>query len=98
LSADSTSVHKSKGTPCDIQLRSAREIFAELGLKSGVELIKINIEGSEYELLPHLVETGLVRQLRDIQVQFRDFVPDAASRMKTIQYQLAKTHDLAWQY
>ena len=97
LDQDSTSVHKSKGTPCEIELRSAAEAFAALGLKR-VDLIKINIEGCEYELLQHLVESELVRHLSDIQVQFHDFVPGAPARMRGIQESLARTHELTWQY
>ncbi len=44
------------------------------------------------------METGLVKQLRDIQVQFHDFVADAPARMKKIQERLAVTHELSWQY
>ncbi len=103
INNDSTSVHKAQGTPCVIQLRSAREIFAELelgerGVGREVDLMKINIEGCEYELLPHLIETGLVKRIRNLQVQFHDFVPDAATRMRNIQQDLAKSHNLSWQY
>lgn len=98
LDHDSTSVHKSKGTPCTIALKSAADAFPTLGLAGNIDLIKINIEGCEYELLAHLADTGLVRQLRDIQVQFHDFVPNAPQRMLAIQKTLARTHELTWQY
>jgi FkbM family methyltransferase len=95
---DASSVHKSKGEPCTIELKSARDVFGMLGLEGGVDLIKINIEGCEYELLEHLMETGLIVKLRDIQVQFHDFVEGAAARMARIQERLAETHELSWQY
>jgi FkbM family methyltransferase len=99
LDKDSTSVHKSRGTPIPILLRNPAEVLAELNLANrDIDLIKINIEGSEYELLPHLVDTGLISRLRDIQVQFHDFVPNASERMQNVHDQLSKTHDLTWQY
>ena len=99
LSDDSTSIHKTKGTPCEIHLRSATDIFAALDLnRLNVDLIKINIEGCEFELLEHMMETGLIRHVRDIQVQFHDFVPNASPRMEAIQQKLARTHHLTWQY
>jgi FkbM family methyltransferase len=99
LNNDGTSVHKNKGSACTIELRSAHEIFGELGLSIiGVDLLKINIEGCEYELLPHVINSPLIHNVRDIQVQFHDFVPEAAARMAAIQEQLSRTHELMWQY
>ncbi len=96
---DSTSVHRTKGRPIDIELRSAQEVFATLGIGTAdVDLIKINIEGCEYELLQHFIDTGMIGGLRDIQVQFHDFVPDAPMRMKNLQQQIETTHELMWQY
>ena len=44
--------------------------------------MKINIEGGEYELLERLIAADLIRKIDDIQVQFHNFVPDAAARME----------------
>jgi FkbM family methyltransferase len=63
-----------------------------------IDLLKINIEGAEYDLLDHLIESGLISAIRNIQVQFHDFVPDAESRMTKIQRSLAETHALTYQY
>lgn len=63
-----------------------------------IDLMKINIEGGEYDLLEHLVETGFVRNIDNIQVQFHDFVPKAQQRMAMIQENLQKTHSLTYQY
>jgi FkbM family methyltransferase len=58
-----------------------------------IALLKINIEGGEYELLEHLVATGAVRKVRNVQVQFHHFVDDAEQRMLAIQEKLAATHE-----
>lgn len=63
-----------------------------------IDLIKINIEGGEYELLEHLIATGKIKQIRNVQVQFHeDVIPDAQSRMELIQKNLSKTHSLTFQ-
>jgi FkbM family methyltransferase len=63
-----------------------------------IDLMKINIEGGEYELLEHLLSTGWSRRIRNIQVQFHeDVIPRAARRMERIQSRLAKTHRLTYQ-
>jgi len=63
-----------------------------------IDLMKINIEGGEYDLLEHLIATGFVHNIGNIQVQFHDFVPKAQQRMAMIQKNLQKTHSLTYQY
>ncbi|MCG8568560.1 MAG: FkbM family methyltransferase [Spirochaetes bacterium] len=63
-----------------------------------IDLMKINIEGGEYELLQHLIESGCINKIRNIQVQFHDFVPQSKKRMKEVQQKLSKTHRLTYQY
>jgi FkbM family methyltransferase len=63
-----------------------------------VDLLKVNIEGGEYDLLPHLLDTGLIRNISNLQVQFHSFVPDSERLMKSIQARLAITHALTYQY
>jgi len=63
-----------------------------------IDLIKINIEGGEYELLEHLITTGKINQIKNIQVQFHeDVIPNAQHRMESIQKNLSKTHSLTFQ-
>jgi FkbM family methyltransferase len=63
-----------------------------------IDLIKINIEGAEYDLLEHLLDCGWIQKIGNIQVQFHDFFPDAKVRMRHIQAQLGATHTLTYQY
>lgn len=63
-----------------------------------IALIKINIEGGEYPLLDHIIDTGLIKRIRELQIQFHDFVPDAQSHMQEIQRRLLETHRPTWQY
>ena len=63
-----------------------------------IDLMKINIEGGEYDLLEHLIKTGWIDKIINIQVQFHDFVENAEARMLAIQNDLAKTHELTYQY
>lgn len=63
-----------------------------------IDLMKINIEGGEYDLLEHLINEDFIKNIDNIQIQFHDFVPSAEERMKSIQKELRKTHDLTYQY
>ena len=68
--------------------------------KRGFKMLKyeVSIEGGEYELLDHLIETGYVSSIENIQVQFHDFIPQAEDKMKKIQAHLRQTHVLTYQY
>jgi len=63
-----------------------------------IHLIKINIEGGEYDLLSHIIETGLISRIENLQIQFHDFVPNAKNLRENIQRELKKTHHLTYNY
>lgn len=93
---DGTSLYRG-GKAHEIRIQKASDFFREQGI-SKIDLMKINIEGGEYDLLEELIENRLVENITDIQVQFHDFVPDAEARMKRIQGRLAETHRPTYQY
>jgi FkbM family methyltransferase len=97
LGNDGSSIFKSGDQSEDISLVRAIDFMHENSI-SKIDLMKINIEGGEYDLLEHLIESGFVNKIKDIQVQFHDFIPDAESRMHDIQKQLERTHRLTYQY
>ena len=45
-------------------------------------LMKINIEGGEYDLLEELLDENMIKQIVNLQVQFHDFVERSDERMK----------------
>jgi len=65
---------------------------------SSVALMKINIEGGEYDLLDRMLETGLAASVQNFQIQFHNFTVEASRRMERIQRCLSETHDLTYQY
>jgi FkbM family methyltransferase len=86
-----------KGVPESMRLVRASDFLADNGINN-IRLMKINIEGGEYELLDHLIGTGYIRNISNVLVQFHDFVPDAVPRMRKIQEALSRTHDPTFQY
>ena len=97
LQADSTSLFKAGDATERIELRRASDLLDALDLPS-VHLMKVNIEGAEYDLLDHLIEAGWMKRIENLQVQFHPFVEDAMPRMRRIQARLAETHDPTYQY
>lgn len=80
-----------------IELRQANLFFSDHSIE-GIDLLKINIEGGEYDLLEYLISTGDINRIKNIQVQFHSFVPNALERMTAIQERLKATHELTYQY
>lgn len=72
--------------------------FTEKAHISFVDLVKINIEGAEYDLLDHLIITNYISRINNLQIQFHDFFDDSEKRMRTIQEKLGKTHRLTYQF
>lgn len=66
-------------------------------LQKEIALCKVNIEGGEYTLVPYIIEKGLMRNVRDLQVQFHliDGVDNEAA-YNAIAAELSKTHELTW--
>jgi len=79
-----------------IRLIKAKEFMANNKLP--IDLIKINIEGGEYDLLDHLIKSGLIKNIKEIQLQFHVFVPNARKERLRIQRLLSKTHKMTFNY
>jgi FkbM family methyltransferase len=78
-----------------IEIRSLARVLDELDLHY-VDLLKLNVEGCEYEILEQIVRDGLAERFENIQVQFHDVVSDAAARREAIRAGLAGTHRLTY--
>jgi FkbM family methyltransferase len=64
-----------------------------------IALVKINIEGGEYQLLPHVIEAGLHTRMRDIQVQFHEIENESFREWyEAIKSKLQETHRLTYRY
>ena len=81
----------------EIRIVDVKQWFDENSVAS-VALLKINIEGGEYDLLDRLIQTRLIESIENIQVQFHNFTVDATRRMEHIQKGLERTHTPTYQY
>lgn len=61
-------------------------------------LAKINIEGGEYDLLPALIETGLITKIRILQVQFHLYSEALIAVRKDLVSKVEQTHNSDWSY
>jgi FkbM family methyltransferase len=98
IASESSSILRDFATAAtqSIRLVAAKEFLD--GLDGDIALLKINIEGCEYELLEHLLDENLFARVRYLQVQFHDFVPGARDRRRQLRERLARTHREQWNY
>lgn len=94
---DGSSLHRGRGNEEEIKLVDAASFINNYDIDK-INLIKINIEGAEYDLLEHLIKSKIVEHIENIQIQFHDFVENAEIRMRNIQKNLSLTHELTYQY
>ena len=67
-----------------------------------IDLLKINIEGGEYDILSRMCSTGTISKVKNLQIQFHNFVEDAQNKYDNITTELKKTHacdfDSRWRW
>lgn len=65
---------------------------------SKIDLMKINIEGAEYDLLNHMINNDTIKLVDNLQIQFHNFVPGAITKRNSIRDRLKQTHEETWCY
>lgn len=76
---------------------SATDYLREQGI-GRIDAMKINIEGGEFNLLPHLLATGVIRNIRVLQIQFHRLTPESSAHRDAIRERLRLTHEQSWCY
>jgi len=91
VSGDSTGVYNPSE---DKQVCELRDVAEVIGTK--IAVMKLNIEGSEFDVIERLINSGLVREVENIQVQFHRVVPDFDYRYARLREALLTTHEPEW--
>jgi len=97
LNNDSTSLHIKTNQTESIQLINFKTFIIDNNIPH-IHLLKINIEGAEYDLLNYIIKCNLHTKIQNIQVQFHDFMRGANKRRKIIRDKLLETHKLTYDY
>ncbi|TAF63062.1 MAG: FkbM family methyltransferase [Cytophagales bacterium] len=99
LSNDASSMFNKKSeTFVEIEIKKAITFFDKNNITK-IDLMKINIEGGEYDLLDHIIATGYINNIHHLKIQFHDFIiENAKERMNKIQEKLSLTHQIVYQY
>lgn len=80
--------------------KNVSETLNILGLEK-IDLLKINIEGGEYNVISNLIETGIINKINNLQVQFHsksDGIDDYITLKENLYNKLSISHNLTWCY
>lgn len=80
-----------------IEVRNICDFLEEFEINK-IDLIKINIEGAEFDLLDEVIKKDYQSKFENIQVQFHKMFNDCYQRRDTIRQNLSKTHELTYDY
>lgn len=97
LSDNGTSVFLTEGEKEEISLKSTANFLNNHNIKK-IDLLKINIEGGEFSVLPDLIKNNKIHNINNLQIQFHNFIPNAEKLRNDIRDELCKTHHLTYDY
>ena len=78
-----------------VNIKKASDVFKKY---KHIDLLKLNVEGSEYDILPDLINNFDMKKINYINIQFHNTVKDYVEKRDDIQKGLSKTHKLDWNY
>lgn len=98
LDQNSSSLFTKSKNKSIIEIKSINDFINDHKL-SKIDLMKINIEGAEYDLMESLILKNNHLLVNNFQIQFHDFIiENAKERMYKIQDDLAKSHTITYKY
>ena len=93
----STSLFIEGDSKVEVTIRSVKDVLQNLNVGI-IDLMKLNVEGSEYDILDCLIDNNLQTLVKNFQIQFHKTVPDYLERYGAIRALLSKTHRLTYDY
>lgn len=96
--AEDASGFKIGTEPEKFQLIKVVDVSEEFKKFSKIDLVKLNVEGSEYDILERLIETGQLTQVNSYLIQFHNFYPDAESRRDAITNHMREKYNRVWNF
>jgi len=101
LLKDDTSSYKNQKTNdsncVKIKLKDIVEYIDQNAIEN-IDLMKINIEGGEYDILNHLINSQKIEHFKQLLIQFHDIEIDSIKKRNDIRESLKKTHKCKFSY
>lgn len=81
----------------EVGLTKYRAVDVMEHLPEKIDLLKINVEGAEYDLLNYMIEKDIIKNIKYLQIQFHITDKfDYVDRYTKIKWKLLQTHDIMW--
>lgn len=97
LNDDGSSTFLTDGTKETIILKSVVDFLNNEDINN-IDLFKINIEGGEFSVLPELIKNDKIQNIKNLQIQFHNFIPNAEKLREEIRETFINTHHLTYDY
>jgi len=94
---ESTSFFISGNHKTKVFVKSIKHIIENLNI-SHIDIMKLNVEGAEYDILECLIANNMHTMIDNLQIQFHKTVPDYESKYEYIRQQLQKTHKTTYDF
>ena len=91
VSGDGSSLINIVGPTINVKVRCITEVFNELNINT-IDLLKINVEGLEYEILEKIIEGKWLPRIKNLHIQFHREPPQHVERRNRIRKELFLTH------
>ncbi len=98
VSGSQDSREELEAVPIEVAMNSFSTIIKKLGIKEEIDIVKMDIEGSEFDVLPDVLNCSNV-DIRQILVEFHErFYPDGISKKnKVLKLLISKGYNLAFE-
>lgn len=83
------------GKETKVKIIKASDVFQKY---EHINLLKLNVEGAEYEILNDLLDNYDMKKIDNLQIQFHTNVNGYAAMRDEIRCKLTKTHHMTWNY
>jgi FkbM family methyltransferase len=77
---------------------SEEVLLVDAAVIKQADLLNLNCEGAEFDIIPRLIETGNIKNIKHLQAQLHPFVPNAEVKREEIRKLLASTHKESFSY
>jgi FkbM family methyltransferase len=81
----------------EVRIRDVVPVLDELGIER-IDLLKVNIEGGEYDLIDRLEAAGWLPRTRLLLIQYHEWHPNAYVRRRRNRRALRRDHHEVWCY
>ena len=92
-----TSVYGKQRKGIKTNVKCASNFILDNQIKQ-IDLMKLNVEGAEFDILHNLITKDIVKNIKFILIQFHEIDNLSVKKRKEIQYELSKTHNKLFDY